>query len=108
MLFHLYDASTDGNLLGNTGILSASVSNGLFIVLLDFGNGVFDGNARWLEINVQTNGGPLIALSPRRLLTATPYAIMANTASNLLGALPAGQLSGILADGRLPASLARL
>ena len=52
-------------------------------VLLDFGNGTFSGAARWLEIGVRTNGssGSYTLLSPRQAITATPYAILANTAA---------------------------
>jgi hypothetical protein len=37
-------------------------------------------------------------------LTPAPYAISAHTASNLLGALPAGQISGTIPNAALPAS----
>lgn len=103
MVFYLYDAPTNGNLLGNEGIVSVSVSNGLFTVPLDFG-GVFDGNPRWLEISVQKNGGGFTTLAPRQQITPTPYAVFANTASNLSGSLPAAQLNGPIANGNLPAS----
>jgi hypothetical protein len=103
MVFYLYDAQTNGNLLGNVGIPVVSVSNGLFIVPLNFSN-VFDGNPRWLEINVQKNGGSFTTLVPRQQLTPTPYAIMANSASNLLGALPASQLSGSISSATLTGS----
>jgi hypothetical protein len=43
MVFYLYDAPTNGNQLGNLGIVSVPVSNGLFNVTLDFG-ATFDGN----------------------------------------------------------------
>src|SRR5258708_7404117 len=55
MVFYLYDAPTNGNLLGNLGIVSVTVSNGLFTVPLDFGN-EFDGAPRWLQISIQKNG----------------------------------------------------
>jgi hypothetical protein len=85
-----------GSTLTNSGV---AVSNGLFVVTLDFGSGLFTGPARWLEIAVRTNGpGAFSTLSPRTQLTATPYAI---TASNLTGALPAAQLTGTLASGQL-------
>jgi hypothetical protein len=72
---------------------TTAVSNGLFAVTLDFGTN-FPGADRWLEIGVRTNGGgAFTTLTPRQHLTATPYAIMASGASNLLGALPATQLS---------------
>jgi hypothetical protein len=73
------------------------VSNGLFTVSLDFGSGVFTGNALWLELGVRTNGsGSFTTLAPRQPILPTPYAIMASSASNLLGTLPAAQLSGTL------------
>jgi len=46
------------------------VDNGLFTVQLDFGENIFTGAARWLEISV--NGTPL---SPRQELTPTPHAL---------------------------------
>src|SRR4026207_2416339 len=50
----LYDAPTLGNVVGMVGTFEdISVSNGLFTVVLDPGAGVFDGNARWLEIAVR-------------------------------------------------------
>ena len=50
MVFYLYDAPTNGNVLGNLGIVSVSVSNGLFTVPLDFGTN-FPGADRWLPEN---------------------------------------------------------
>ena len=101
MAFNLYDASTNGNLMGNVGISSVTLSNGLFTVPLDFGS-VFNGNPRWLGIAVQKNGGSFTNLWPRQQLTPTPYAIMANGASNLLGVLPVAQLNGIVPLSQLP------
>ena len=81
---------------------SVPVANGLFTVTLDFGDGVFTGAGRWLEIAVRTNGtGAYITLSPLQPLTAAPHAIIANSASNLLGSLPANQLSGALPSAQL-------
>lgn len=69
-----------------------SVSNGLFAVTLDFGSTAFDGNPRWLELGVRTNGSAsaFVALTPRQSVTPTPYAMMAN---KLNGTLPDSQLS---------------
>jgi len=92
MVFYLYDAPAAGNVLGNLGIVSVSVSNGLFTVPLDFGTN-FPGADRWLEITVQKNGGGFTTLAPRQKLTPTPYAI---TAGNLSGSLPATQLTGTI------------
>jgi trimeric autotransporter adhesin len=81
--FSLYDSLGGGSQVG--GVLTnaaTSVSNGLFTVVLDFGN-QFPGASRWLEIGVRTNsGGAFVTLSPRQQLTPTPYAI---TAENVLG-----------------------
>ncbi len=64
---------------------SVSVGNGLFTTTLDFGN-FLTGNLAWLEISVRSNGtGGFVTLIPRQQLTPTPYAMFANTASNLVG-----------------------
>ena len=50
----------------------------------------------------RTNGvGGYTVLSPLQAVTPTPYAIMASTASNLLGTLPATQISGAVASANL-------
>jgi len=78
-----------GGALTNLGV---SVSNGLFVVTLNFGS-VFTGTNYWLAIGVRTNGASsFTALSPLQELTPAPYAIMANAASNLLGNIQASQL----------------
>ena len=52
--FTLQDAATLGSTVGSAVTLSAvPVTNGLFIVPLDFGPGVFNGDARFLEIRVR-------------------------------------------------------
>ena len=84
----------------------AHVSNGLFSVTLDFGVGVFTGPSRWLQLDVRTNGTTSFAtLLPRQSILPMPYAVMANTASNLLGKLPATQLVGTLTVAQLPPSV---
>lgn len=97
LTFALFNTNVTGTAL--TGALTNSattVSNGLFTVTLDFSNR-FDGTPRWLQIGVRTNGASdFTTLSPRQQLTPTPYAIFANTASNLSGSLPASQLAGPL------------
>jgi len=68
--------------LTNSGTV---ISNGVFMVALDFGAGVFTGPDRWLEIGVRTNGaGSFSTLPARQLITPTPYAI---NSANLGGAL---------------------
>ena len=95
--FTLYDAEAGGTAIGSSRNYGTAVSNGLFTLTLDFGDEPFTGPARWLEMGERTNGnGSFTTLFPRQALTATPYAIMANSASNLLGTLPAAQISGSL------------
>ena len=90
--FSLYDALSSGNQVGSSLTNTAAVSNGLFTVTLDFGANAFNGDGRWLEIGVRTNGsGAFTTLSPRQKLTPTPYAI---TAGNFSGTLPSNQLVG--------------
>ena len=54
-----------------------AVVNGLFTVALDFEQGAFNGNARWLEIRARAGGGAFETLTPRQPLTPTPYALVA-------------------------------
>jgi len=70
MTFRLNDDPAAGTLLGTVGPQSMAVANGLFNVVLDFGQNVFDGQARWLEIEVAGT-----TLSPRQPLTPSPYAL---------------------------------
>lgn len=104
MVFYLYDAPAGGNLLGNQGVASVTVSNGLFTVPLNFDK-AFDGDARWLEISVQTNGGSFTTLSPRQQITPTPYAIFANAASNVSGTVSGSQISGAIPLSGLPSGV---
>jgi hypothetical protein len=108
----IFDAGAGMNQIGNALTNSAvSVSNGLFAVVLDFGN-VFDGGARWLEIAVRTNGdlGDFTTLLPRQAITSTPYAIQSlNAASATVAAsansISAANISGTIAPAQLPASV---
>jgi hypothetical protein len=75
--FVLFDSGGGGSQQGPILTNSATVSNGLFTVTLDFGN-QFPGAARWLEIAVRTNGAvSFFTLNPRQPLTPAPYAITA-------------------------------
>ena len=51
--FSLYDAGTNGSLIGTVTQTTNHVVNGTFTATLDFGS-VFDGNSRWLDIAVRT------------------------------------------------------
>jgi hypothetical protein len=61
------------------------VSDGFFTVELDFGPGVFDGDARWLEVAVRQGSsvGDYTTLIPRQALTAAPYAQFSQNAGLL-------------------------
>jgi hypothetical protein len=76
--FSLFDAVSGGTQIGSTQTVSGvSVAAGLFTVVLDFGNGVFTGSARWLAIAVRCP--PDLVFTPlsssRQPLTAAPYAL---------------------------------
>ena len=80
--FKLYDYISGGSQLGSTiDINDLDVIDGHFAVDLDFGSGIFDGNAVWLETTVaQGDGNDPCTLKPRVELTPTPYALYAKTA----------------------------
>lgn len=87
LTFALFDDFSGGNVVGAPFTNAATVvSNGLFVTTLDFGGGIFTGEARWLEISVRTNGGGLFfTLAPRQPLTPAPYALFAlNAATNFV------------------------
>lgn len=96
--FTLYNALTNGTpVSGSLTNFDVPVNNGLFSTTLDFGPGVFTGPAVWLQIGVCTNGQTTFTtLQPLQPILPTPYAVFANSASNLVGVLPASQLSGTL------------
>jgi hypothetical protein len=107
--FAIYDALTLGTQHGPMLTNSAmAVSNGLFTVTLDFGTGVFNGDARWLEIAARTNGAnDFSILSPRQSLTASPYALYAPSAGTaaLASSLPSSTITAaMLADGAVTSS----
>ncbi|MFO0840698.1 MAG: tail fiber domain-containing protein [Phycisphaerae bacterium] len=80
--FVLFDASTAGTQVGMTVCMdNVAVTAGLFTATLDFG-AQFMGQDRWLEISVRADAtssncgtGAYTTLSPRQLLTASPYAL---------------------------------
>lgn len=89
------------------------VTNGLFTVVLGdtaipsmaaINANIF--NQPNLQLLIWFNDGVkgFAALSPAQNLTPAPYSVFAGSASNLLGNLPATQLSGTLASSALPVS----
>lgn len=67
--FLLYDDPLAGNLQAFYSPGPVQVANGLFTAELDFPVEVFDGQERWLQVEV--NG---IALTPRQRISPVPYA----------------------------------
>jgi hypothetical protein len=101
--FAIYDAVTNGSAVGGALTNAATpVTNGLFTATLDFGPSVFNGDARWLEIGVRTNGSvaDFTTLSPRQPLTPVPYAIRALRYS---GTVAASQLTGTISSNNISA-----
>ncbi len=105
--FTLYDSLESGTQVGATLAADAvPINHGLFTVNLDFGADVFNGEARWLEIEVRASesGEAFTRLAPRQPLTPVPYAIQASSA----GQVAAEHITGTLTDAQLPSNLARL
>ncbi len=98
LTFLLYTNGTGGSAVaGPLTNAYVAVNDGVFTARLNFGDGVFDGTAYWLEIGVRTNGdGAFTTLSPRHELLATPYAVYAESANatGLTGKIPADALKG--------------
>ncbi len=108
--FALYDTTTSTNVIGTAQTAAAvPVTQGRFTVILDFGTNAFGGGTRWLEIGVRpADEGEYVTLTPRQLITSTPYATLALRAANYSGQLPAANLTGTLPDDRLSANVPRL
>jgi len=100
--FKLYDALSAGAQIGSTiTINNQPVAGGFFTAALDFGSGAFDGQARWLEIQVQGPGDAgFTALTPRQPITAAPYALYA-LAGPVTGSQWTNDGSGITHPGNI-------
>lgn len=74
--FKLFDSSTGGAQVGSTITrTNQAVNNGLFVVSLDFGDGAYTGQKRWLEMAVRPAGvGAFTTILPRQELGPAPYA----------------------------------
>jgi hypothetical protein len=97
--FAVYDDANAGGIQSTPVFATLGVTNGLFTTTLNFGGSVFNGGARWLEINVRTNGAVDYAtLAPRQPVTPAPYAIYAAAA----GGVNAAGITGTLAPAQLP------
>jgi len=102
MRFRLFDDASAGSQVGVTVTAAPlAVTAGLFTAPVDFGAGVFDGTAYWLEIAVRPNGSSAAytVLTPRQPLNAVGnalWAVKAGTASTASGvAINAVTTSGL-------------
>lgn len=98
--FRLRPALSSTNQVGPTLTNSPTgVTNGLFIVTLDFGD-VWANNPLYLEIGLRTNGSASAynILSPTQLITSAPYAVQALQSANFTGAIADSQLSTNIAQ----------
>ncbi len=114
--FSVYDAEAGGNLVAGPQpqpAQSITIVNGLFRTRLDFGEGIFTGPARWLELHVRKLGeAGFTTIAPRQELTSSPYSIFARAAravaDNGIGAtaIQDGSISaGKIASGQVVKSL---
>ena len=89
--FGLHLAASGGTAIVTVTNSSVSVSNGLFTTAVNFGGGIFNGNAYWVQLGVRSNGtaAAFTALSPRQPLTPTPNAHYAT----LAGTVPGGSIT---------------
>src|SRR5262249_47304633 len=79
----IFDGS--GNPVSATNTFtSVPVTNGIFSVTPDFGAGVFTGPARSLQIAFRSAGSGAYTVLSRQPVLATPYAMFAGTASNVV------------------------
>ncbi|MHC4528391.1 MAG: carbohydrate-binding protein, partial [Planctomycetota bacterium] len=80
LTFRLYESNVGETRAANdVNVGDVNVSDGYFTVELDFGDGAFDGDGRWLEIGVRpgemNDPNVYTTLSPRQEVTPTPYAL---------------------------------
>ncbi|MEK6644584.1 MAG: hypothetical protein AABZ08_11820 [Planctomycetota bacterium] len=105
-VFSLYDAPLGGALMGQFGSTLAprviDVQKGLFTVPLDFGPTAFNGNDRWLEIQVRVSsqGGAFTTLAPRQCITPAAQAIHALKGGDYVGTLQEAYNKGGPGAGR--------
>lgn len=76
--FTLYESAAGADQVGAPQTKSGvTLNDGYFTVDLDFGSTPFTGDARWLEITIDScsGGANNVTLSPRIALSPTPYAM---------------------------------
>ena len=76
--FTLWDSAAGGvQIAGPVAVNNVSVTDGLFTTSIDFGVAAFNGENRYLQIEVRSpaGGGAFTTISRRQLLSAAPYAL---------------------------------
>lgn len=80
--FSLWDAETEGNQIGaRQTVIDTPLINGVFTVILnasgEFGPNAFNGEARWLQIEICSDEvcSATTVLGPRQPITGAPYAL---------------------------------
>jgi hypothetical protein len=83
--FEAYDDAATGTQQGSTVSKDdVDVIDGHFTAILDFGSGIFTGDARWLQISISlADANDFVTLNPRQELTPTPYALYAESAESV-------------------------
>ncbi|MBD3236821.1 MAG: hypothetical protein GF330_08965 [Candidatus Eisenbacteria bacterium] len=79
MNFRLWDAETSGHQIGSDFVIRpVEIVDGVFTVVVDFGEDVFADPNRWLEIGVDVTGGTDYTwMTPRQPITPAPMAVHA-------------------------------
>jgi hypothetical protein len=80
MRFQIYDNSTGGALLWDSGVTNVGVEGGLFNVQLSVNQADFNGQALWLRVYVNGEW-----LTPRQELAAVPYALSLRPGAQISG-----------------------
>ena len=76
--FTLWDALDSGATVGSAVTkTNLPVADGRFATELDFGSSAFAGDSRWIQMEVRSpaGSGQYLALSPRQMINAVPYAL---------------------------------
>lgn len=98
VIFNLWDAEADGNLVASSSASGVTVEDGVLSVSPDFGD-VFNGQAYWLEIQIKKSNQPNYqTLAPRQPLGATAYALHAPKAGRAQSAANADKADGVNAN----------
>lgn len=75
---------------------NVTVSQGIFTVNLDFGQSVFSGADRFLQISVRRSAAEsFVTLNPRQQITSSPYSIRTLSAQQADVALDSNKLGGV-------------